>query len=102
MPTDYSSRMKVGGIRCTELLLLCIVVPVHINAQDVVSASVNIYCFKHYTGHVGSNRNEHFVQHAGTFGELFMLVRVLLGIMLIDIYFHCAAISPYCCESVVV
>ena len=58
-------------------LLLCIIVSVHISAQDVVSASVHIYCLKHYTAHIESDRKEHFVQHTGTFSELFMLVCVL-------------------------
>lgn len=53
-----------------------ILVLVHINAQDIVSDSVNIYCLKHYTVHIKSDRNEHFVQHTGTFSELFMLVCV--------------------------
>lgn len=69
------------GLRCTELLLLCIIVPVNINAQDVFSASVNIYCLKHYTDHMESDLNEHFVQYTGTFSELFMFVCV--GIILI-------------------
>lgn len=59
---------------CTELLLLGVIVPVHINAHDVFSAPDNIYCLKHYTVHEESDLNEHFVQFTCTFGELFMLV----------------------------
>lgn len=82
-------------VRCTELLSLCIIVPLHINAQDVLSASVTIYCLKHYTADIKSEINEHFVQFAGTFSELFMLVRV--GIILILVIFYRAAMPfNYC------
>lgn len=57
------------------------VVPVHVNAPDVFSASVNIYCLKHYTVDKENDTNQHFVQYAGTFSDLFMLVCV--GIILI-------------------
>ena len=70
---------------CTELLSLCIV-PVHIDVQDVLSTSVNIYCLKHYMVDIKSEINEHFVQYAGTFSELFMLVFVGIILILFNIF----------------
>lgn len=61
------------------------VVPVHVNAPDVFSASVNIYCLKHYTVDQESETNGDFVKYAGTFSDLFMLVCV--GIILILFFF---------------
>lgn len=70
----HEEGAQILGLRCTELLLLRLVVPVLINAQHVFSASVHIYYVKHYTVHIESNLNEHFVQYTGTLSELFMLV----------------------------
>lgn len=48
-------------------------VPTHVNAFDEFSASVTL-CLEHYTAHREPFLNGHFVQYAGTFGQLFMLI----------------------------
>ena len=67
-------------------------VRVQINTQDDFTASVSISRLKHYTAHIESDLSGYFVQHAGTFSELFMLTCV--GIILI-LYFYCSAKSCF-------
>lgn len=69
------------------------------------SASDNIYCLEHYTVHIESDLNEHFVQYTCTFSELFMLVCVdIILTLFIFIVQPCPAMFYYCvihCSSVV-
>lgn len=57
------------------------------------SASDNIYCLEHYTVHIESDLNEHFVQYTCTFSELFMLVCV--DIILTLFILSCNHVQPY-------